>query len=241
MNFKKIASLLVFICLGINFVNAQLGGTQWRTGEQFNEVYDHNWSIGAGVNIVEDGNKVIGGIIDPGKYWNFSRPFYVNAEYYLNNKFSFNAMISMNQYNEGKHIDHVYILEGHEASYFAVDLAAKYYFRDLIKTYMFDPYVFAGFGFTNIGNYKGEPVNEYNLTYPDKIEVDADGNFVVPAIGRMTINAGIGFNFWFSQNWGLNLNLAGKWGIATGDQDKGGNKISNQKQYALGVVYFLSN
>lgn len=231
MNLKKTTLLLAFIGLCITSVNAQLGESQWRGGKQVNEVYDRNWSFGAGVNVVLDGNKIIGEIIDPSRYWNFSRPFYVNAEYYLNNKFSFNAMVSINQYVEDKQIDAVYILKGHEASYFAVDLAAKYSFRDLLKTYSFDPYVFAGFGFTNIGEYQGKPEDEYR---PDQSIV------VVPSIGRATVNAGIGFNYWFSQTWGLNLNLAAKWGIATGDHEKDDNDVSNQKQYALGVVYFLN-
>ena len=231
MNTKK--TLLIIAVLGffISTTNAQTNSS-WRSGKQVNDTYHHNWSFGAGVNIVDDGNQILGGIGDPNKYWNFSRPFYISAEYYLNNMFSFTSMVSINQYKADKQIDGVIILDGHEASYFAFDLGSKYYFRDLIKTYKFDPYVFLGFGFTNIGKYQGKAIDKY---YPGQ------DILVVPSIGRMTINGGPGLNVWFSQTWGLNLNLAGKWGIATGDHEKKGNDISNQKQYSLGVIYFLNN
>ena len=63
MSLKKITLLLAIIGLWVTSVNAQLGESQWRDGKEVNEVYDHNWSFGAGVNIVEDGNIIIGGII----------------------------------------------------------------------------------------------------------------------------------------------------------------------------------
>ena len=231
MKTKRIVILLAVLGFFISNINAQ-SDTEWRSGKQVNDVYSHNWSFGAGINVVEDGNEIFGGFLNPNEYWNFSRPFYINAEYYLNNKLSFNAMVSMNQYKADKHIDHLYIIEGHEASYFAFDLAAKLYFRDWLKTYKFDPYISAGFGFTNIGEYQGVPVDKYA---PDQSVVS------IESIGRPTVNAGIGFNVWFSQNWGLNLNTAGKWGVATGDHEKAGNDVSNQLQYTMGVLYFLSN
>ena len=140
-------------------------------------------------------------------------------------------MVSMNQYKADKHIDALYIIEGHEASYFAFDLAAKLYFRDWLKTFKFDPYISAGIGFTNIGEYKGIPEDKYA---PDQSVVS------IESIGRPTVNTGIGFNIWFSQTWGINLNMAGKWGVATGDQEKTLNDVSNQLQYTMGVVYFLN-
>ena len=66
-------------------------------------------------------------------------------------------MISINQFTEGTVIDKLaVIIEGYEASYFAFDLAAKLYLRDWIKTYKFDPYVFADSSYTKIGACKGE-------------------------------------------------------------------------------------
>ena len=210
MNTKKIVLIIAVLGFFISNTHAQ-NNNSWRSGKQVNDTYDHNFSFSAGVNIVEDGNQIFGGFLNPSEYWNFSRPIYLSAEYYLNNKFSFNAMFSLNEYKADKQIDLLYILEGQEASYLAFDLATKLYFRDWLNTYKFDPYIMAGLGFTNIGAYQGIPVDEYA---PDQSIV------VVPSVGRLTVNAGIGFNVWFSQTWGLNFNAAGKWGIATGDHKK---------------------
>jgi len=205
------------------------------------EVYNKNWTIGAGLNIVDDSGSSSTGISDPSENWNFSRPFYLSTEFYLNNKFSFMSMLFFNQYTEGKNIDDtIYIIEGHEASYFAFDVNTKYYFRDLLKSYHFDPYIFLGVGYTNIGEYKGEPIDPGNLSFPDYVEVDEDGNMIVPSIGRLTLNAGLGLNYWFSDTWGLNLNLAAKLGIGNSEYDSGTpNGISNQFQYSLGALYML--
>jgi len=238
MKTKRIVILLAVLGFFISNINAQ-SDTEWRSGKQVNDVYSHNWSFGAGINMIDDSGSDLGSIPDYTNRYSFGIPFYINAEYYLNNKFSFNAMLSINKYNEDTNVDNLaYIIEGHEATYFAADLSAKFYFRDLIKTYKFDPYVFVGFGFTNIGDYKAEPIKY--TTAPDYVELDEDGNFVVPAIGRMTFNTGIGFNVWFSQTWGLNFNMAAKFGIGTSEHERGPNSVSNQLQYALGAVYFLN-
>ena len=231
MKIKKIVLIIAVLGFFISNIHAQ-SNSSWRSGKQVNDVYDHNFGFSIGVNIVEDGNQIFGGFLNPSEYWNFSRPIYLNAEYFLNNKFSFNAMFSLNQYKAGKQIDLLYILEGQEASYFAFDLGAKLYFRDWFNSYKFDPYVLAGFGYTTIGAYQGIPVDEFA---PDQSVV------VVPSIGRMTLNAGLGFNVWFSQNWGMNLNMIGKWGLATGDHEKVPNDVTNQLQYTMGVVYLLNN
>lgn len=229
---NKFLTFFLFAGLSISFINAQ-GGWYNRANDQ----YEKDWSIGAGFNIVDDSGHVLGGIIDPGENWNFSNPFTLNAEYFLNNKYSFAAMMSFNKYIDGKNIDDTgYIMKGHEASYFAFDLAGKFSFRDIFHSYTFDPYAFLGFGFTKIGAYKTEPGD---LKYNDEVDYDEDGNINVPAIGRMTINAGFGFNYWFNDVWGLNLNAMGKFGLGTSEHERNPNSVSNQKQYSLGVIYLF--
>lgn len=239
MNIKNSFFIVTLALLWVIQSNAQTGqGFESRSG--IHDYYHNNWSIGAGFNAVDDsGSGLFGAIPSYTNRMSFSIPFYVNAEYYLNNMFSFNAMISFNQYKKDTNVDNLaYIIEGHEASYFAFDLATKLYFRDQFNSYMFDPYIFVGFGYTNIGAYKAKQIDR--ITPPDYVELDENGNFVVPAIGRMTVNAGVGFNIWFSQTWGLNLNMAGKWGMGTSEHENGPNSISNQLQYALGAVYFFN-
>ncbi len=225
MNMIRMILLLTFVCFGMVTVKAQ----NWRYGNQINDYYYHDWSFTAGVNVIEDANQTIGGITNPGLYWNFSKPFYIGTEYYLNNKFSFNLLISVNQYSESKQIDLLLILEGHEASYFAVDLGTKFYFRDLLNSYKFDPFVFVGFGYTNIGSYVGKSIDKTD----EKI-------VAIDSMGRPTIDGGIGFNFWFSQKWGLSMSMIAKYGIATRGHIKASNEISNHLQYTIGGVYFLN-
>jgi len=211
----KTISLLLFLSLWAVGMNAQ------KVGAQVNENYEKNWSFGAGFNVVDDSGMVIGGISNPSENWNFSMPFYISAEYYLNNEFSFMAMISTNKYLEGKVYNEGYIVDG-DASYFSFDVNAKFSFRDIMQSYKFDPYVFLGLGYNSIGEF-----NRIDKEYPF-------GKTEFPAIGRLTINTGLGFNYWFSQTWGMNLNLAAKLG-ANGNEDH-----NNHKQYSLGVVYFLN-
>ena len=209
----KLVSLLLFLSFWAVGLNAQSYSRSPR------ENYENNWSFGAGFNIVDDSGKVLGGIANISENWNFSQPFYVSAEYYLNNNFSFMAMLSTNKYLEGKVYNYAYIVDG-DANYFSADLNAKFSFRDIMQTYKFDPYVFLGFGYNSIGSMKTK----------SKIYPYSSGE--VEAASRLTINGGIGFNYWLSKTWGLNLNLAGKWN-ATGTSN-------NHKQYSLGAVYFLN-
>ena len=216
MKFIKSISLLLFLSFWAVSMNAQ------KVGAQVNENYEKNWSFGAGFNVVDDSGQVIGGIANPSKYWNFSSPFYLSAEYYLNNEFSFMAMMSINGYKAGKQIDNAIVIEGEEASYFAFDVNAKYSFRDIMRTYKFDPYLMLGFGVQNISDYKTLFEEYGESTIRD-----------IPAASAFTINFGFGFNYWFSQTWGMNMNFAGKWNTGT-------NFDTNLKQYSIGAVYFLN-
>ena len=124
MKFIKSISLLLFLSCWAVSMNAQRVGPS----SQINDNHQNDWSFGAGFNIVDDSGVTFGGIANVWDNWNFSRPFYVSAEYYLNNKFSFMAMLSTNRYKEGKRVDNGYIIEGSEANYFAADLNAKFSF-----------------------------------------------------------------------------------------------------------------
>jgi hypothetical protein len=191
-----------------------------------------DWSFGAGFNIVDDGGKTLGGLFN-GSYNHFHMPFTVNAEYFYNSQFSFNATISFNKYMGGKIVDSGTIQEDHEANYVAFDLGSKLYFRDIFKDYVFEPYVFLGLGYTSIGSYKTTPLfNELQ----EGITVDANGLWDVPTIGRLTINGGIGINYWISTVWGVNINFTGKWGMNTEKYKK---LITNQTQFSFGGFYCL--
>ncbi len=206
---RKLTTTILFSLVCIHFLSAQ----EWS--ERANDHYENDWSFGVGMNAVDDSGFMTKELFNIKENWNLGIPIYISAEYYRNNKFSFAANLSFNKYNEGKTVDHATVLKDHEASYIAFDLAAKYSFRDLLKTHAFDPYVFLGPGFTNIGEHKTDATN-----------------LLVPSKGRMTFNVGVGFNYWLSKNWGLNMNALGKYALVS--------DATNHKQYSLGVLYFIS-
>ena len=207
---KKLTYTLLFCLLGVQLLSAQ--GWNDRHGRQ----YENDWSIGAGLNGVSDSGLGISELFNDIDYWNFGNPIYINAENYINNQFSVGVNLSFNKYKPGKVIDGGRIPENSEGSYVAFDFAIKYSFRDLFKLKSFEPYVFIGAGYTHIG--------EYKIYYMDQ---------VILAKGRMTFNTGLGANYWFNRDWGINLNIAGKFGI--------GKTVTNQLQSSIGVLYHLNN
>lgn len=230
MNFKT-TILLTFICFSIGNMFAQ-DDTNWDKRVQTGPSFVKNWSFGLGVNFVDDSGRGL----YIGDQWNFSIPLTLSAEYYLNNKFSFNALFSINEYKEGKTIDGNFIVKDFEASYFAADLAFKFYLREWFRTPVLDPYIFIGGGYTSIGEYRVSP--GYNGFSLDS-ELDENENLIVPEIGRFTFNTGFGMNIWISNNWGLTGAATGKWGFASGDYERGTNSVSNQIQYTMGILYLL--
>jgi len=153
----------------------------------------------------------------------------------------------MNKYVSGKNIDNSgLIVKGYAADYFAVDLAAKFSFGDIFTSYAFDPYIFLGFGYNKIGGYKLHPfVAEVPVDtdpVPNEINalpIDEYGYYDILEIGKITVNAGAGFNYWFAQTWGINFNFAGKVALPSGEYKRGQNEVSDHAQFSLGLIYFL--
>ncbi len=227
MNLKS-TILFAFICFTFGIANAQ-DVTDWDREVLTGPNLVKNWSFGAGVNIVDDYATGYGFYI--GDNWNFSSPFALSAEYHLSNAFGFSALFTTNEYKEGKIIDGRAIVEGYEATYFAADIAAKFYLRNWFRTPVLDPYIFVGGGYTTIGEYRASSVdNDFN---PESDELDEDGNLMVEEIGRFTVNTGFGMNVWISNHWGLMGAITGKWSV---EDEK---YISNQIQYTMGVLYLL--
>ncbi len=203
---KKLSTSILLSLFFIQLLSAQ----EWN--DRPISHFKNDWSIGFGFNAVNDAGSGFSEFFNVSDDWNFGNPIYVSAEYFLNNKFSVGATLSFNKYKEGKKIDSGIVLKGHEASYVAFDLAGKYSFRELLKSNAFEPYVLVGTGYTYIGDFITD-------------------RRVSPARGRGTFNTGIGCNYWFSPNWGLNAGLTGKIGI--------GGYVTNQFQSSIGVVYSI--
>jgi outer membrane protein OmpA-like peptidoglycan-associated protein len=87
-----------------------------------------------------------------------------------------------------------------ESDYWAVDTRVSYDLNKIVgETGIFDPYLGAGLGYTQTD------------------------------VRRRTANAVAGFRLWFSENWGVDLNTTGKWGLDS--------ESTNHIQHAAGVVY----
>lgn len=77
-----------------------------------------------------------------------------------------------------------------DLNYYGLDAAIRYSFMDMLKSQTFEPYVEAGGGYTwitaeqGLPNYGGDETSE---------------------VGAGTLNGGIGFNIWFTENIGINV------------------------------------
>jgi len=177
--------------------------------------YNNNWSFGFGFNTVNMSSNSKD-LFDSDNRAFSKNPFYLSAEYYLNNQFSMEGTLSFNTFSEGTKIVGKTILKGSEANYTAADLALKYSFGDLLKLNALEPYVFVGAGNSHVGSYRTEESPE--------VQVSQKNIF--------TFNAGIGMNYWFSSSWAVNLNGTAKWASASGN--------ANHLQASIGAVYSLN-
>ena len=177
--------------------------------------YNNNWSFGFGFNTVNMSSNSKD-LFDSDNRAFSKNPFYLSAEYYLNNQFSMEGTLSFNTFSEGTKIVGKTILKDSEANYIAADLALKYSFGDLLKLNALEPYVFVGAGNSHVGTYKTEET--------PAVQVNQKNIF--------TFNAGIGMNYWFSSTWALNLKGTAKWASASGN--------ANHLQASIGAVYSLN-
>ncbi len=207
MNKIKLTSLFIITGFCLNTMYAQINDPSEK------------WVFGLGLNIVQDDISGVNSKVAN----NFSTPFILSAEYSLNNHFSFNGSLSFNKYIAGKSVDSRIVQEENEANYVAFDLITKFNFLNLNNNnYKFEPYVFGGLGYTNIGSYVALKNNDNQL-------------LEIPAVGRLTINTGFGANYWFSKSWGMNVNLIGKFGIELKEYEY--DYVSNQMQFSIGLIY----
>lgn len=142
---------------------------------------DNPWVVGFGVNAVDfriptefsEYAKDYIGTSD----WNIlpsvSR---ISVDRYLNDGFTLQLAGSLNK------IEHFRTASDMDELYWAIDASVKYDLNNLFgDTSWFDPYVYLGGGYANLGD-----------------------------LGEGTLNAGVGFNTWFNENLGLNFQSGGK-------------------------------
>ncbi|OSY88719.1 cell envelope biogenesis protein OmpA [Tenacibaculum holothuriorum] len=151
---------------------------------------DNPWVVGFGVNAVDfriptkfgDYAKDYIGTSDWNVLPSISR---VTVDKYLNDGFTLQLAGSLNKIETFRTEDDM------DELYWAIDANVKYDLNNLFgDTAWFDPYVYLGGGYANLGDN-----------------------------GEGTLNAGVGFNTWFNDNLGLNFQTGGKKEFADKVQD----------------------
>jgi len=170
--------------------------------------------LGLGFNALNNSGAVFEDLTNS-DHWAFGGvPVYLSVETNIASKWKAKAILSHNWAKDGKVVDGSTILGesegGNDMGYLAFDVAANYYFLGA-KTY--EPYVSLGMGVSHFGDFSSQE-NPSNLVDPTDV---------------FTYNVGLGLNVWFSDQWGLNLNTLGKWGV--------GSSNTNHHQTSLGVLY----
>ncbi|MCK5814864.1 MAG: hypothetical protein KAH07_02860 [Flavobacteriaceae bacterium] len=208
---KKIILSLTLIVLSVNFAAAQ----RWNQIDHGH--YEGDMLLGLGLNIVDDSGNGSKTTLS-GEHYNFGGlPLTFSFEYYVTDDISVFSKMSINIYKEGKTINGV-VLEGDSTGFFATDFNGRYSFARVLDLNKFDPYLALGFGFINIG--------AYTVESPAEI---VEPLVEIPSISSMNLNTIIGFNYWVSKGWAINLDAAAKMGIS--------NPKINCFQYGLGTLY----
>jgi len=235
LNFTKPKLFIFFIfCILTSGAQKKDDNVKDHKTRMVSDIIAGDWTLGFGFNVVDDGGVILGGIFNQKEYSHFNTPFIFYVENFYTKQFSFIASLSFNKYVKDKKVDRRgIILKGEEPSYFAVDIATKYYFRDIFLDYIFEPYIFLGLGYTSIGGHK---VNPFKVAVPSAVTVDENGIWNIPSTGNLTFNGGLGVNYWFSKSWGVNFNVAGKCGFVGGKYKE---IISNQTQFSVAGYYRL--
>lgn len=165
------------------------------------------WRVQLAWNLVDDDGKPFNNLFDVKNSWNFPPyPTKLAVEKELNNNWNLELAFAYNNYKAGKTINGEVLTA--DKSFFSIDINAKYI---LTKKYAIEPFLFAGFGYTQ------RATNKYNNT--------------------ATFNLGLGATIWILDNQlGINLQGSGKFGLQSPLISTG----SNYLQHSIGVVYKFS-
>ncbi|THD66762.1 OmpA family protein [Robertkochia marina] len=167
----------------------------------FSQTNGNFWQVGVGYNFVDDSGPGLNDYFNFKEIWHaVPYPSRLTIGYYTQSGFGYEVIGTYNEYDAGKIVDGGVL--PFDQTYVAVDGKLSYDLNKLVgQTGWFDPYLMTGAGYTWIG-----------------------------AVDRATFNAGGGFNLWFTENFGFNLNSMGKWGLFT---DRGTNHV----QHSLGLIF----
>lgn len=203
MKRKLFITLAIFFLIGTN------------TKAQFFETLRTSpWIIGAGWNIVDDNGQKTKNIFDFKNSFNIPPyPATLRVEKFYKDGISFVFNGSYNRYQSKK------VINGdlnQTTTFLAFDLGAKYNFSYLYNInqewFNFDSDVFDYYLAMGMG-----------VTFRNTDQVGNSG----------TVNIGFGLNSFVYNNWGINLEAVGKFGLS----GKFIQTAANYTQYSFGVIY----
>lgn len=176
---KKLTISIIFLFITIYSFGQSRG---------VNEVLDYPWTIGLGINIVDNDGSGINQPFD-GSNWNFKNPLVLSGEYRVLNYLAVNATLSFNTLQSSNLQNELILLEN--STFFAMDASGKVYldqfYSPTTRLKRVETYALLGLGITQI--------TDFNTG---------------------TFNAGLGVQFWFTNSYdlGLRLQTLGKWGFS---------------------------
>jgi outer membrane protein W len=219
MNTNKFYAFVTLSVMYFSMLQAQVnpGGTTDLN-------FSGRWIIGAGINMIEDSGHQKFGDFFTFKKKNLGTPFYVSAEYLINNKMSVSTTALFNKYQSGKQVQGLIIQDASEPSYFAVDVAGKLFVWDILAQRKFTPYFTAGMGYRNISTYEAGN--------------NAGTQVAIPKTRDITLNTGLGAYYWLNNSLGLNFNYIAKFAMKAGANK---NYKTNHLVSSFGVFYRFSN
>lgn len=169
-----------YIFIGLFFISSLV------SSQNFDLDTDVPWTIGVGVNIVDNDGFRFDKPFDTDN-WNFKNPLSINVERKWRDYFSTNLAITLNKLTKDNKQNNGYLTES--SNLFAIDLTGRFIFDQFIweqnpRIDPFEGYVLAGFGYTSV--------------------LDTDS---------IMFDVGLGFNFWLYEDIGIRLQTMGKFGF----------------------------
>ena len=202
-------SFLFFLCLvSVSFqLNAQGGGKKSNSITRFFKKTP--WTFNLGGHVVDDDGNPFNNLFNVGDSWNFlPYPSRIAIDGYVKKGWSIQGEFAYTKFTAGKTIQNE-VIKG-DYTFFSADVHVKYDLNEVIgDTHWFDPYLTAGYGYTN------------------RNVVRNNGFILNP--NTATANAGLGFNIWVYQNLGFNVQSIAKFAMQEG--------TSNYLHHSVGVIY----
>lgn len=153
-------------------------------GQENGNTQNSKWTIGLGVNFIDNTSRLNNQFLNSSKHWNFIPALSIfSVERSFSEKVSVSSSIAMNVISSEKLQNGTTLAE--DVNYYGLDINGKFFFDDyIVKQSKIDSYVVLGLGI----NYVDDVTNQ-------------TGNF------------GLGLNFWLQPNLGLRLQTVGKYGF----------------------------